>query len=295
LIPEEKNTSANAAGVRPDNVSTRDGKSINFYRPGIIWLSIGAVLTFILSRVNLEKELYVVTGGVAFFGLLQILAGALKSAGRAGGGLNSILTDLKNMPATMGQLAVVQFFTWFALFSLWIYTTSAVTSQVYGTSDTTSLAYNKGANWVGVLFGVYNGFSALVAFLLPVLAKYTSRKITHTICLLVGGLSLMSISLIHSPGMLVLPMLGIGLAWASILSMPYAILTGSLPHNKMGIYMGIFNFFIVIPQILAASILGSMVKHLFDGNTMLALVSGGISMAIAAISVYFVNDVDDKR
>jgi maltose/moltooligosaccharide transporter len=199
------------------------------------------------------------------------------------------------MPATMGQLAVVQFFTWFALFSLWIYTTSAVTSQVYGTSDTTSLAYNKGANWVGVLFGVYNGFSALVAFLLPVLAKYTSRKLTHTICLLIGGLSLMSITLIHTPGMLVLPMLGIGLAWASILSMPYAILTGSLPHNKMGIYMGIFNFFIVIPQILAASILGSMVKHLFDGNTMLALVSGGISMVIAAISVRFVKDVDDKR
>jgi maltose/moltooligosaccharide transporter len=148
---------------------------------------------------------------------------------------------------------------------------------------------------VGVLFGVYNGFSALVAFLLPVLAKYTSRKLTHTICLLIGGLSLMSISLIHTPGMLVLPMLGIGLAWASILSMPYAILTGSLPHNKMGIYMGIFNFFIVIPQILAASILGSMVKHLFDGNTMLALVSGGISMVIAAISVRFVKDVDDKR
>ncbi len=268
--------------------------SVNFYRPGIIWLSTGLVLTFILSRADLEKELYVVTGGVAVFGLLQILAGALKSAGMGGNGLNSILTDLKHMPTTMGQLAVVQFFTWFALFSLWIYTTSAVTSQIYGTSDTTSLEYNKGANWVGVLFGVYNGFSALVAFLLPVLARYSSRKLTHTICLLIGGLSLMSISLIHTPGLLVLPMLGIGLAWASILSMPYAILTGSLPHNKMGIYMGIFNFFIVIPQILAASILGSMVKHLFDGNTMLALVSGGISMVIAALSVRFVKDVDDK-
>jgi maltose/moltooligosaccharide transporter len=267
---------------------------INFYRPGVIWLSTGLVLTFILSRADLEKELYVVTGGVAVFGLLQILAGVLKSAGMGGNGLNSILTDLKHMPTTMGQLAVVQFFTWFALFSLWIYTTSAVTSQIYGTSDTTSLEYNKGANWVGVLFGVYNGFSALVAFLLPVLARYSSRKLTHTICLLIGGLSLMSISLIHTPGLLVLPMLGIGLAWASILSMPYAILTGSLPHNKMGIYMGIFNFFIVIPQILAASILGSMVKHLFDGNTMLALVSGGISMVIAALSVRFVKDVDDK-
>ena len=270
-------------------------ESVNFYRPGIIWLTIGLVLTFILSRVNLEKELYVVTGGVSLFGLLQILSGVLKSAGRGGNGLNSILSDLKRMPATMAQLAVVQFFTWFALFSLWIYTTSAVTSQVYGTSDTVSLEYNVGANWVGVLFGIYNGFAAIVAFLLPVMAKFTSRKITHAICLVIGGLSLMSISLIHTPGMLILPMLGIGLAWASILSMPYAILTGSLPHNKMGIYMGIFNFFIVIPQILAASILGSMVKHLFDGNTMLALVSGGISMVIAALSVYFVRDIDDRR
>ena len=271
------------------------GSNINFYRPGIIWLSVGLVLTIILSQVNLEKELYVVTGGVSLFGLLQVIAGFLKAGGKGSNGLNSILTDLKHMPATMGQLAVVQFFTWFALFSLWIYTTSAVTSKIYGTSDTTSLAYNEGANWVGVLFGVYNGFSALVAFLLPVLAKYTSRKITHAVCLLVGGISLMSISLINTPGMLILPMLGIGLAWASILSMPYAILTGSLPHNKMGIYMGIFNFFIVIPQILAASILGSMVKHLFSDNTMLALVTGGISMIIAALAVNFVRDVDDRR
>ncbi|MDM8003305.1 MAG: MFS transporter [Bacteroidota bacterium] len=274
---------------------TEARREVNFYRPGIIWLAVGLVLTFILSRVNLEKELYVVTGGISFFGLLQLIAGFLKSGGKGGNGLNSILTDLKHMPKTMGQLAVVQFFTWFALFSLWIYTTSAVTSKIYGTSDTTSLAYNEGANWVGVLFGVYNGFSALVAFLLPVLAKATSRKITHTVSLLVGGISLMSISLISTPGLLILPMLGIGLAWASILSMPYAILTGSLPHNKMGIYMGIFNFFIVIPQILAASILGSMVKHLFSGNTMLALVSGGISMIIAALAVNFVKDVDDRR
>ena len=293
-----------ARGEEPGaSASVRSGGSVdqgpqvdvNFYRPGIIWLAIGLILTFVLSRVNLEKELYVVTGGISLFGLLQILSGVLKSAGRGGNGLNSILTDLKRMPATMAQLAVVQFFTWFALFSLWIYTTSAVTSQVYGTSDTVSLEYNVGANWVGVLFGIYNGFAAVVAFLLPVLARATSRKITHAICLTIGGLSLMSISLIHTPGMLVLPMLGVGLAWASILSMPYAILTGSLPHNKMGIYMGIFNFFIVIPQILAASILGSMVKHLFEGNTMLALVSGGISMVIAALSVYFVRDIDDRR
>jgi maltose/moltooligosaccharide transporter len=291
--PEEKTAQVTAA-VGSEAVS-RTGREINFYRAGLIWLAAGLVLTFILSRVNLEKELYVVTGGVSLFGLLQIVAGLLRSGGKGGNGLNSILTDLKNMPLTMGQLAVVQFFTWFALFSLWIYTTSAVTSRIYGTSDTASLAYNEGANWVGFLFGIYNGFAALVAFLLPVLAKATSRKMTHAISLLIGGISLMSISLINSPVMLIFPMMGIGVAWASILSMPYAILTGSLPHNKMGIYMGIFNFFIVIPQILAASILGSMVKHLFSGNTMLALVTGGISMIIAALSVNFVKDVDDRR
>ncbi|MGB8359503.1 MAG: MFS transporter, partial [Bacteroidales bacterium] len=233
--------------------------------------------------------------GISLFGLLQIFAGMMQSRGKGENGLNSILTDLKRMPSTMGQLAAVQFFTWFALFAMWIYTTAAVTSQVYGTSDTASAEYNKGANWVGVLFGVYSGFSAVVAFLLPVLARATSRKITHMICLFIGGISLAAISLIHTPGLLIVPMLGVGLAWASILSMPYAILTGSLPHNKMGIYMGIFNFFIVIPQILAASILGSMVKHLFGENTMLALVAGGISMVIAALMVNFVKDVDDKR
>lgn len=295
---EKGEKTARGEQVAADSVpgsGREDSREVNFYRPGIIWLVVGLVLTFILSRVNLEKELYVVTGGISVFGLLQIIAGLLRSGGKGRNGMNSILTDLRHMPSTMGQLAVVQFFTWFALFSLWIYTTSAVTSKIYGTSDTSSLAYNEGANWVGVLFGVYNGFSAVVAFLLPVLAKASSRKITHAICLFIGGASLMSISLINSPGMLILPMLGIGLAWASILSMPYAILTGSLPHNKMGIYMGIFNFFIVIPQILAASILGSMVKHLFSGNTMLALVSGGISMIIAALAVNFVRDVDDRR
>jgi len=270
-------------------------EKINYYLPGLIWLCAGLILTFILSRVHLEKELYVITGGIALFGLLQLLAGALQSSGRWENGLNSVLYDLRKMPATMGQLAVVQFFTWFALFSLWIYTTSAVTSHIYNTTDTTSVAYNEGANWVGVLFGIYNGSAALIAFILPVMARATSRKITHSICLAIGGISLISISLISSPWLLILPMVGIGIAWASILSMPYAMLTGALPQNKMGVYMGIFNFFITIPQILAASILGSMVKHLFAGNTMNALITGGISMIIAALTVKFVRDLDDKK
>src|SRR4030043_209475 len=292
---ESSERRAQSSGHRAKGTEPGVTKKTGFYVPGLIWLGAGLILTFVLSKVNLEKELYVITGGIASFGLLQLLAGILQAAGKDKNGLNSVLTDLRHMPATMSQLAIVQFFTWFALFSLWIYTTSAVTSHIYGTSDTTSLEYNKGANWVGVLFGIYNGVAAVVAFLLPVLARITSRKITHSICLVTGGISLISISIIGNPWLLILPMAGIGLAWASILSMPYAMLPGSLPQNKMGVYMGIFNFFIVIPQILAASILGSMVKHFFHGNTMNALITGGISMIAAAIMVKFVRDVDDKK
>jgi maltose/moltooligosaccharide transporter len=194
------------------------------------------------------------------------------------------------MPKTMGQLAIVQFFSWFALFAMWIYTTSAVTSHVYGTSDTTSALYNEGADWVGMLFAAYNLFAAIFAFLLIYLAKITSRKTTHSIALIIGGISFISIFFIKDPNLLLLPFVGIGMTWASILAMPYAILTGALPSNKMGVYMGIFNFFIVIPQILAASILGYLVKSVFKEEAVYALILGGISLIIAAILVVFVKD-----
>jgi maltose/moltooligosaccharide transporter len=144
-----------------------------------------------------------------------------------------------------------------------------------------------------MLFAVYNGFAAMVAFLLPVLARLTNRKVTHMISLISGGTGLISVFFIRDPDLLIIPMLGIGLAWASILAMPYAILTGSLPVSKMGTYMGIFNFFIVIPQIMAASILGFLVKNLFQGQPIFALITGGVSMIIAAILVLLVRDVDE--
>ncbi len=202
----------------------------------------------------------------------------------------TLLKDLRGMPKTMAQLALVQFFTWFALFAMWIYTTSAVTKHIYHTTDTASALYNDGANWVGVCFAVYNGFAAVCAFLLPWLARKTSRKITHMICLTIGGLSLISIYFIQTPELLILPMAGIGLAWSSILSMPYAILACALPANKMGFYMGVFNFFIVIPQILAASILGFFTKNLFHGDAVCTLVLGGCSMFVAAALVLNVQD-----
>ncbi|MBI5009750.1 MAG: MFS transporter, partial [Bacteroidia bacterium] len=250
IIVQKQSDSNNTSVSKPavENTESR------FFLKGAVWLAAGLLLTFFLYRFELEKELYVINYGISLFGLLQIISRILRLAGKGDNGLNSILTDLNNMPSTMGQLALVQFFTWFALFAMWIYTTSAVTSDIYGTSDTTSIEYNEGANWVGFLFGIYNGFAAIVAFLLPVLARATSRKMAHSICLITGGISLISISMINTSWLLIFPMVGIGVAWASILSMPYAILTGALQAEKMGVYMGIFNFFIVIPQILAASI-----------------------------------------
>jgi maltose/moltooligosaccharide transporter len=155
--------------------------------------------------------------------------------------------------------------------------------------------YNTGADWVGVLMAVYNGFAAVMAFVIIWLAGMIGRKRTHALSLLVGGVSLASFFVISNPNLLIISELGIGLAWASILAMPYAILTGSLPQHKLGTYMGIFNFFIVIPQILAASILGFFVRTLADGQAIYALILGGISMVIAAVLVLFVRDVDEQK
>ncbi|MDF2153468.1 MFS transporter [Vibrio sp. CAU 1672] len=218
---------------------------------------------------------------------------AVEENGKAS--LAELLADLRQMPKTMMQLAVVQFFSWFALFAMWIYTTSAVTSQIYGTTDTSSALYNQGADWVGVCFAVYNGISALAAFALPWLATRTSRKFVHALSLIIGGVSLVTFSLVKDPTMLMVNMIGIGLAWASILCMPYAILAGALPSRKMGFYMGVFNFFIVLPQILAAGILGFFTSAVFSGNTMMAIVLGGCSMMLAGMMVHFVEDKDEPN
>ena len=205
-------------------------------------------------------------------------------------GLKESFMGIFKMPKTMVQLAFVQFFSWFALFAMWIYSTSAVTSHIYETSDTTSAIYNEGADWVGICFAVYNGIAALVAFLLPLVAKKLSRKMTHLIALILGGIGLISIYFISDPNLLLVSMIGVGIAWASILSMPYAMLSSILPSNKMGYYMGVFNFFIVIPQIVAAGILGFLLKSFFGNISIYALIIGGVSMIIAGFLCVFVQD-----
>jgi len=257
---------------------------------GLIGIISGLIITALLWWQKADGEVYIFSLGLVVFGLLEYFTVYLLKKGKSGSGFAVVLTDLNNMPKTMQQLAIVQFFSWFALFAMWIYATPGIARHVFGATDAHGELFNKAANWVGVCFAVYNGFAAVFAFFLMYLARKTNRKITHAISLTVGAISLISIFFIKDQYLLLLSFVGVGLVWASILAMPYAILTGSLPSNKMGTYMGIFNFFIVIPQILAASILGFIVKHFFHGQAIYALILGGVSFLIAAFAVLFVED-----
>jgi maltose/moltooligosaccharide transporter len=208
-------------------------------------------------------------------------------------GLGSILKDFKAMPKTMRQLGLVQFFSWFALFSMWVFTTDAVATHVYGlTGDYAKTeAYNDAGNKVSSAFAWYNFVAMLYALCLPIIAKYIGRKATHAVSLIAGGIGLISIYFIKDPALLKYTMIGVGLAWASILAMPYVILSGSIPAGKMGIYMGIFNFFITLPQIINGLLGGVIVKHLYSGQPIYAIVLAGFFMLCAAVSVLFVYDV----
>ena len=211
---------------------------------------------------------------------------------------SNIFRDIAAMPKTMKQLGLVQFFTWIALFGMWVFTTPAVAQHVYGlaVTDTMSQKYQEAGNWVGIIFGVYNAVAMIYALLLPVIAHKFGRKLTHSISLFAGAIGLLSIYFITNPTTLIFSMIGIGMAWGSILSMPYAILAPSLPVRKMGIYMGIFNIFITVPQIINGLFVGMIVKRIFDSQAIYALIMSGCFLLIAAISVMRVEDkVHDEK
>ncbi len=412
-----------------------------FSKPSVLWIALGAVLTFLVYRYEfISWQLYILTVGFMIFGLIQWIAGFLIKNNKKKNGFVIVINDLFRMPKTMGQLAIVQFFSWVALFSMWNFTTPGVTSHIYNmklereqiyqlneiarqyqdlnaskpeelerirlvmrdmnaynrsledpglkqlnidinvasffannriihveklvpalvdayvkqghegipgyvreemdslaaiiqrgeqirnvkhqalgffveneskydfnnafTADQLKLLYdvrrvqreyNQGANWVGVSFSVYNGFAAIIAFLLPWIARRTNRRYTHALALSLGGIGFISMLFVPNPNWIILSMLGIGVAWASILAMPYALLTGSLPSHKMGTYMGLFNVFIVLPQIVAASILGSFIRFVAQGQPIYALLLGGICLFIAAlVTIFVVHDPDEK-
>jgi maltose/moltooligosaccharide transporter len=289
---QEEKSNSYVKEQKPESWFVSNGKS--HLVKGVITLLIGIAATYGVYHFGLKKDLFVLTLGlISLGGVVLIISGLLQKGKKYDNGFVTIVNDFQFMPKVMKQLAWVQFFSWFALFSMWIYTTSAVTEHIYGTSDTTSEAYNLGANQVGEMFANYNIIAAAVAFLLPLLAKKTSRKFTHFLALVAGGFGLMSIYFITEPSTFTiewLPMIGVGIAWASILSVPYAMLSGSLPSSKMGYYMGVFNFFIVIPQLVAASILGFLVSKFFDNQPVYALLIGGGSMILAGLLSLTVND-----
>ena len=283
-----------AFNAHENSAAAKEGSEIKlntkaYYAEGAVLVVFGLIFTYLTKALGWYQGLYILSFGIAVYGVLQLAAAKCYSLGKVGG-MVEIIYDLKNMPKTMKQLALVTVFTWFGLFAMFIYTTSAVTSYHFGSADPTSNAYNEGANWVGVLMAVYNGVAALVAFLLPVVARKTSRVATHVVCLIIGGLGLISMSFFKDPNWLIVSMIGIGIAWASLLTMPYAILSTAVPYKKMGVYMGMFNIFVVIPQILASASLGLLVHTVFHGHAIDAIVLGGAAMIISGLLMLFVKD-----
>jgi len=256
---------------------------------GLAWALAGILFWAMIAWRGWDKQLFVLAGGLAGFGVLQLVAGWMQTRGREGSAVCQITHDLFHMPKVMRQLAVVQFFSWFALFAMWIYGTAAVTSHHFGAVDTVSQAYNDGANWVGVLFAAYNGFAALAALAIPALANRLGCRPCHLVNMSIGGAGLISFYFVSDPVLLLVSMAGVGIAWASILSLPYALLANNLPGHKMGIYMGIFNFFIVIPQLVAASVLGLVLREFFERQAIFGLVIGGVLMIVAGLSTMLVD------
>ena len=249
------------------------------WRPGVVLLVLGALGIGLIRHFALEQQLYLLAGGLAIGGALFLWL----SRSRSRGIVRQVMADLYGMPRSMRRLAWVQFFSWFAMFALWIYTTPAVTAVQFGSSNPLSSAYNAGANWVDVLFGAYNGFAVLAALIIPQIVRRAGVRWTHVINLAAAAAGLISFLWVRDPRWLLLSMLGVGFGWASILSLPYTLLADSLPAEKMGVYMGIFNFFVVIPQLLAASVLGALLEAFFDGHAVFGLVLGGVSLALAGL------------
>jgi maltose/moltooligosaccharide transporter len=208
-----------------------------------------------------------------------------------GNWFRELVDAVRNMPPTMKQLAVVQLFTWLGLFCMWIFFGLATAQQVFKSTDPDSIAFKEGIEWGGFAFAIYNVVCFLVAFVLPRLAAATSRKTVHAMSLICGGIALLSAYFIEDKNLWLITMVGIGIAWASTLSMPYAILAGALPAARMGVYMGIFNFFIVIPEILASLTFQPIVKHVFKNNPLYVVMLGGVSLLAAAAFVALVRDV----
>jgi maltose/moltooligosaccharide transporter len=250
------------------------------------WLIAGALVVLAVRQMDLEKEVYLLGGLLIAYGLASIAAIRLARRGGTSSMLCNIVGDFSGMPELMKRLALAQFFSWSALFIMWINTTPVVAQYFYGATDADSPAYQEGANWVGVLFTVYNGVAAIAALTaLPVLAARIGRVRTHIVALLCGAAGYASFFLLRDPQLLLLSEVGVGIAWASILAMPYAILASGLPQRKLGIYMGLFNVFVVVPQLLVATVMGSIMKRFFPDDPIWTMAFAAGVMVLAALAM----------
>lgn len=250
---------------------------------GIWWLCAGAIAMVLVAWLRLDKPVYILGGALMLYGVLQEVTRYRAVHGGRAGPVTRLVSDVVRMPDAMKRLALVQFFTWIGLFVMWIYTTPIVTQRMFGATDSHSAAFNDGADWVGVLFAVYNGVAAVVALGLPGIAARAGRVKTHVAGLVAGAIGFAMVLLIRDPRWMLLPMLLIGFAWASILTMPYAILSSRLPQAKLGVYMGIFNIFIVLPQLLVSSVAGALMKQFFPGEPIWLMAIAAAMLLLAAL------------
>ena len=275
----------------PDSGQTLRALAARGLGGSLVWIAAGALVVLSVVQFGLEKEVYLLGGLLIAYGVASIVAILLARSGSTTNMLSHIVGDFSGMPTVMKRLAVAQFFSWSALFIMWINTTPVVALNFYGSGDAASAQYQLAGNWVGVLFAIYNGVAAIAALtLLPLLAKRIGKVKTHFLCLLAGSAGYASFFLIHDPRWLILSEIGVGIAWASILAMPYAILASSLPQRKLGIYMGLFNIFIVIPQLLVATVMGSVMKAFFPGEPIWTMLAAAIVMMLAALAMLRVDD-----
>lgn len=251
---------------------------------GLVWAGLGILVLALVKPFGLKQEIYLLGSILAVFGGLLLFT--TFTNGKASGFIGGIMGDLLTMPPIMKQLCVVQFFSWSALFIMWIFTTPVVAQYVFDAPNAQSPKFNEAGNWVGVLMSIYNGVSAIAALLiLPYFAKKFGRAKTHMICLIIGALSYASFFVLRDKYLLIISEIGIGILWASILAMPYSILASTLPQNKLGIYMGIFNIFIVIPQLLVATIMGTIMNAFFPNEPIYTMAFAAGSLAIAAFTM----------
>jgi maltose/moltooligosaccharide transporter len=257
----------------------------------LVWVGAGILVLVAVGALGLEKEVYLLGGLLVAYGLASMAAIALAQRGRTANMLANIVGDFSGMPDLMKKLALAQFFSWSALFIMWINTTPVVAQVFYGAPNAADPRFQEAANWVDVLFATYNGVAAIAALtLLPFAARRIGRVRTHMAALLCGAAGYASFFFLDDPRFLIGSEIGIGIAWASILAMPYAILASSLPQRKLGVYMGLFNVFIVVPQLLVATVMGSIMKRFFPTEPIWTMAFAAGVMALAALAMLRVEE-----